>query len=87
MVERSDMERRISAYQFALYDLGLYQDARPDDTEAQQLRTLYTDKLKKLIGCYEKEYGPYILTQSDATETWRDWVEDPWPWDNPKGGN
>lgn len=87
MVERGDIERRISAYRFALYDLGLYQDARPDDTQAQKLRRIYEEKLKKLIDCYEKEYGPYILTQSDIGDTWRDWVEDPWPWDNPKGGN
>ena len=87
MVEQKDIEQRIRAYQFALYDLGLFQDARPRDEQAQQLRRLYTEKLHKLIDCYEKEYGSYVLTQSDALETWQDWVKDPWPWDRPKGGN
>ncbi len=81
MVERQEIEKRIAAYRFALYDLGLFQDARPTDEQAQQLRRLYQKKLEQLIDRYEQDYGPFILTQSNATESWQEWVEDPWPWD------
>ena len=36
MVDRKALLDRIRAYQFALIDLGLYQDPRPDDEQAQK---------------------------------------------------
>ena len=85
MVNRYDIERRISAYQFALYDLGLFLDSHPCDKEAMELRCVYQKKLQKLIDEYEQCYGKYILTQQDVQESWKEWVCDPWPWDLCKG--
>lgn len=87
MINRCDIENRIRSYQFALYDLALYQDSHPDDHQAQQLRTIYRDRLKKLIDQYEQSYGQFVQTQQDVEESWKEWVSDPWPWDNSKGGN
>ena len=38
MVCKSAVEKRIAAYKFALYDLGLYLDSHPCDQQAMQLR-------------------------------------------------
>lgn len=86
MVDRKALLDRIRAYQFALIDLGLYQDPRPDDEQAQKLRMVYRDKLAQLIDRYEQSYGPLVQTQEDVTDSWAEWIRDPWPWDNGKGG-
>lgn len=86
MVNRREIERRIWAYQFALYDLGLYLDSHPCDQQAMQLRYIYKEKLCKLIDEYEQCYGKYILTQQDVEDSWKEWVCDPWPWDIDRGG-
>ena len=85
MVDRRTLVERIRAYQFALIDLGMFQDSHPEAVQAQQLRKIYRDKLAGLIDRYEQSYGPYVLTQQDVTESWNEWIRDPWPWDNGRG--
>ena len=85
MVCRNAVEKRISAYRFALYDLALYLDSHPCDEKAMQLRALYTTRLCQLIDEYEQHYGKYVMTVSDVQEHWTEWVKDPWPWDVVKG--
>ena len=85
MVCKSAVEKRIGAYQFALYDLELYLDSHPYDQQAMQLRQVYRTRLSQLIDEYEQHYGKYINTMSDVQESWNEWVKDPWPWDSMKG--
>lgn len=85
MVCKNAVERRISAYKFALYDLALYLDSHPCDQEAFALQQSYRIKLKELIDLYEQHYGPYVCTMSDVQENWSEWAKDPWPWDVVKG--
>lgn len=87
MVNSCELDKMITAYRFALYDLGLYLDSHPCDTQAMQLRHIYMSKLKKLIDEYEQHYGSYILTKCDVGDNWKEWVCDPWPWDIGMGGN
>lgn len=86
MVNKYEIERRIWAYQFALYELGLFLDSHPCDEQAMQLRCVYQERLKKLICEFEQHYGPYILTQQDVGDSWKEWVESPWPWEYNRGG-
>lgn len=86
MVDRHILTERIRAYQFALYDLGMYQDSHPCDKTAQKLREIYKEKLRRLINEYEQCYGCFVQTQADVCESWQEWVKDPWPWDNSKKG-
>ena len=81
MVCKSAVEKRISAYKFALYDLALYLDSHPCDKQAMQLRRVYKERLQALIDEYEQHYGPYVATMADVEECWTEWVKDPWPWD------
>ena len=85
MVCKSAVEKRIGAYQFALYDLALYLDSHPCDQQAVQLRQMYQVRLAQLIDEYEQHYGKYINTMTDVQESWSEWVKDPWPWDGMKG--
>lgn len=85
MVCKNAVEKRIGAYQFALYDLALYLDSHPMDGKAMQLRQNYKTKLEQLINEYEQHYGKYIATMTDVEENWTEWVKDPWPWDPVRG--
>ncbi|MBE6806449.1 MAG: spore coat protein CotJB [Ruminococcaceae bacterium] len=81
MVCKSAVEKRIAAYKFALYDLGLYLDSHPCDAQAMQLRCVYKERLAALIDEYEQHYGKYVVTMADVEDSWAEWVKDPWPWD------
>ena len=84
MVSKHELDKRIMAVRFALYDLGLFLDTHPCDEQAHQLREMYKAQLHKLIEEYEQCYGTYVLTQCDV-ENWKEWVCDPWPWEFAKG--
>ena len=85
MVCKNAIEKRIGAYQFALYDLSLYLDSHPCDTAAMQLREVYKTRLCQLINEYEQHYGKYVNTMADVQDSWTEWVKDPWPWDGMRG--
>ena len=87
MVCKNAVEKRIGAYKFALYDIGLYLDSHPCDEKAMQLRQVYQARLRQLIDEYEQHYGKYVNTMADVQENWTEWVKDPWPWDGMKGDN
>ena len=85
MVSKHELDKQIMAGRFALYDLGLYLDSHPCDSQALQLRAMYMEKKKKLINEYEQCYGAYVITQSDVQDCWTEWVSGPWPWEYTKG--
>lgn len=85
MVCKNAVEKRIGAYKFALYDLGLYLDSHPCDEAAMQLREVYKMRLCQLINEYEQHYGKYVNTMADVQENWKEWIKDPWPWDGMRG--
>lgn len=85
MVCKNVVEKRINAYQFALYDLALYLDSHPCDEKAMQLREVYKARLAQLIDEYEQHYGKYVRAMADVQDSWTEWVKDPWPWDGMKG--
>ena len=85
MVCKHAVEKRISAYQFALYDLALYLDTHPRDEQAMQLREVYRARLCQLVDEYEQHYGKYVATMADVQDNWLEWIKDPWPWDGMKG--
>ncbi len=86
MVDQKDLMERIRAYRFALIDLGLFMDSHPTDEDAMKLRAIYKDKLQKLMDEYEKSYGNLVLTQQDVNDSWKEWINDPWPWEPMKKG-
>lgn len=79
MSEQSRLRRRISAVQFAAWELHLYLDSHPHCPEAAKKLAEYRELSKKLHAEYEDKYGPLNETSRD-TSRWA-WISDPWPWE------
>ncbi|MGN0478150.1 MAG: spore coat protein CotJB [Hominenteromicrobium sp.] len=79
MTEQSRLRRRISAVQFAMWELHLYLDSHPYCAEASTKLAGYREQYAKLKAEYEDRYGPLNETSRD-TSRWA-WISDPWPWD------
>ena len=83
MSDRKKLLQKLSAVQFAAWELHMYLDTHPCDTTANEMFRKYTEEAKMLKTEYEKKYGP--LTVSSSYEA--DWLCDPWPWDIQGGCN
>lgn len=70
--------RRVSALQFAMYELRLFLDTHPNSAEAQEMLNAYKKKYEAVKAEYEKQFGPLTLNGYNSDE----WLQDPWPWDN-----
>lgn len=77
MSERKRLLQKLSATQFAAWELHMYLDTHPCDRTANEMFRKYTDESKMLKKEYEQKFGP--LTVSGSYEA--SWLNDPWPWD------
>ena len=75
------LRRRITALDFALYELVEYLDTHPCDTRALSLREEYKAKRAECIREYEAQFGPYIVTTNDVMGDRWSWIDNPWPWE------
>jgi spore coat protein JB len=78
MNDRKRLLNRISATQFAAWELHMYLDTHPCDRTANEMFRKYTDEAKMLRREYESKYGPLTISASNEA----DWLNDPWPWEN-----
>lgn len=69
--------KRLSAAQFAMYELRLFLDTHKDDKEALQMFEKYQSKFNTLKKEYEQQFGPLTLNGLNSD----DWLKDPWPWE------
>ena len=83
MSEQEALRRRISAVQFAAWELHLFLDSHPNNAQAAAKLTDYRNKAAELTAQYEEKYGPLHLT-SRGSSRWA-WIRDPWPWDGEGG--
>lgn len=77
-MSKDKLLRRVSALQFAMYELRLFLDTHPDNMEAKEMMNAYRKKYEAVKAEYEKEFGPLTLNGYNSDE----WLKDPWPWDN-----
>ena len=75
----SELLKKISQIDFALYDLTLYLDAYPDCTDALSTFNQLNKARATLADEYQKLYGP-ITAFADSSDSWN-WVKTPWPWE------
>lgn len=78
MNEQKKLLMRLSAAQFAAWELHMFLDTHPCDKAANEMFRKYTEQAAMLRKEYERKYGP--LTVSSSYEA--DWLNDPWPWEN-----
>lgn len=69
---------RLSAIQFAMWEMRVYLDTHLDNMEAQKLYNKYLLQFENMKEDFERQFGPLTLGQGNSDE----WLKDPWPWDN-----
>ena len=62
MNDRKRLLNRISATQFAAWELHMYLDTHPCDRTANEMFRKYTDEAKMLRREYESKYGPLTIS-------------------------
>lgn len=77
MNEQNKLMARLSAVQFAAWELHMYLDTHPCDSSANEMFRKYTAEAESLKNEYERKYGPLTVSASEDA----DWLCDPWPWD------
>ncbi len=77
-MNKQQMLLRLSAIQFAMWEMRVYLDTHLDNKDAQNLYEKYKIQFEKIKKEYEETYGPLTLNGQNSDE----WLQDPWPWDN-----
>ena len=71
---------KLSVAQFAAWELHIYLDTHPNDTEALAAYKKHTAKAKELKQEFETRFGPLTAGHVFGSATW-EWIDNPWPWD------
>lgn len=79
MNEQQALKRKISAVQFAVWELHLFLNTHPNNREALEKFKENSEKCEKLVHEYEEKFGP-IRAASANGDQWT-WINDPWPWE------
>lgn len=78
----ADDLKNVQKYMFAAYDLQLFLDTHPNDSEALKMYAEIVKKANSAREDFEKNHGPLTaFSAANDTETWQ-WSKNPWPWDN-----
>lgn len=77
MTAQQKLLRRLSALQFALWELHLYLDTHPSDLQAASMHAKHEKQLTELKAEYESRFGPLSPPKIEGA----DWLKNPWPWD------
>ena len=80
MSEREKLLRRLSAAQFAAWEMHVYLDTHPDNAEALASYKKYSRRADELTAEYEQKYGPLTTGDSLGSNSF-DWINSPWPWE------
>ena len=72
--------RAIQMYDFYLYELNLYLDTHPRDTQALAMFKKYNSLRKSAYETYNEKYGPITADSFESGDHFS-WTDDPWPWE------
>ena len=79
-MKKDKLLRRLSAMQFAMWEMREFLDTHPNSKEALQYYNKYLPMYQSAVEEYTKNFGPLELGAA-ASETQWDWVSEPWPWE------
>ena len=82
--EKDNLLLNIQMLEFAINDLVLCLDLKPDNKELLNKFNEYNNKLANNVKLFEEKYGPLSVNGMKNLNTFT-WSKNPWPWD--KGGN
>ena len=80
MKNKKQMLLRLSAVQFAAWELHMYLDTHPGDTNATLRYKELEVQYQQLLAEYEDQFGPLVMPATGNA-----WLEEPWPWETEKG--
>lgn len=83
MENREKLLKRLSAAQFAVWEIHLYLDTHPHDKMAFESYKKYKDRYDALLKEYTEKFGG--ITPDTTADRWT-WVDSPWPWEVIKVG-
>lgn len=84
MEDRKKLLCKLSAVQFAAWELHMFLDTHPRNREAFEKYEKYTQEAIELKKMYEEKFGP-LSTPGFDNGHWN-WTDSPWPWDVMKEG-
>ena len=82
MNQRETMLKKLSAYQFTLWEMHLYLDTHPWDLQMLEAHNKATVKYKALRSEFEEKFCPLTAAKAQGFE----WLKGPWPWENEECG-
>lgn len=85
MNDKEKFLKRLSAAQFAAWEVHLYLDTHPNDTAALAAFKQYKQRAKDLAEEYTEKYGELLAGENTNPNSW-EWLNAPWPWDPIKEG-
>lgn len=71
------MLRRLSAAQFAVWELHMYLNTHSNDKKALEMYKKHLEHFNELKREFEDNFGPLTIGDGSAAE----WLQDPWPWE------
>ncbi len=77
MTGRNAMLNKLSAVQFALWEMHLYLDTHPWDLQMVETHNKTLMKYKMIKKEYEENFCPLTAEKSQGFE----WLKGPWPWE------
>lgn len=77
MSHREAMLKKLSAAQFALWEMHLYLDTHPWDTAMVEKATKAMYKYKAMKNEFEEKYFKLTANKAQGVE----WLKSPWPWE------
>lgn len=80
MLSRCDLMHKIMMFDFALYDLNLYLDTHPSDSDTLRTYNNLKTTYERLVDEYVERFGPLTAKQVTSDNYWT-WISEPWPWE------
>lgn len=82
MNKRETMLTKLSAVQFALWEMHLYLDTHPWDIRMVEQYNRTAIKYRTMKKAFEEEFFPLTVSHGQGVE----WLKRPWPWENEECG-
>lgn len=78
-IERDELLRQLTAFDFMAVDLQLYLDTHPNDKLALEKYNSIILQAEELRYMYQSQYGPLYSFRSPSLYPWQ-WTQGQWPW-------
>ena len=77
---RQELLSWINKVSFMAYDMALYLDTHPDDTQALEFFQKYSQMRRQALANYAAQFCPLTMDCINHADHWQ-WATQPWPWE------